>query len=91
MHNSFEDTSAKTGETMSEEALLALGVQKIVYIRETTLEELGDDLHGQIEIGEDEVLFGVFGADGSPLAVLNDRDAAFAGARQYNFEPVSVH
>ena len=91
MHNSFEDTSLKAGETMSQEALLALGVQKIVYIRETKLEELGEELQEQIEIEEDEVLFGVFGADGSPLAVLNDRDAAFAGARQYNFEPVSVH
>ena len=91
MHNSFEDTSSKVDETMSQEALLALGVQKIVYIRETKLEELGEELQGQIEIEEDEVLFGVFGADGSPLAVLNDRDAAFAGARQYDFEPVSVH
>jgi len=90
MHNSFEDTSLKAGETMSQEALLALGVQKIVYIRETKLEELGEELQEQIEIEEDEVLFGVFGSDGSPLAVLNDRDAAFAGARQYNFEPVSV-
>ena len=91
MHNSFEDISAKIGENMSQEALLALGVQKMVYIRETTLEELGEELQAQITVEEGEVLFGVFDADGSPLAVLNDRDAAFAGARQYNFEPVSVH
>lgn len=91
MHNSFEDTSSKIGRTMSQEALLALGVQKIVYIRETRLEELDEELQAQITVEEGEVLFGVFDADGSPLAVLNDRDAAFAGARQYNFEPVSVH
>lgn len=91
MHNSFEDTSAKIDENMSQEALLALGVQKIVYIRETKLEELGEELQAQITVEEGELLFGVFDADGSPLAVLNDRDAAFAGARQYNFEPVSVH
>lgn len=35
--------------------------------------------------------FAVHAADGTPLAVLADRDTAFAAVRQNDMEPVSVH
>ena len=33
----------------------------------------------------------IHAADGTPLAVLGDRDQAFAAVRQHDLEPVSVH
>lgn len=38
-----------------------------------------------------ETAYGVFSADGQQMAVLANRDLAFAAARQNEFEPVSVH
>jgi len=35
--------------------------------------------------------YSVHAANGQRMAVLDDRDAAFAGARQYDLEPQSVH
>jgi hypothetical protein len=35
--------------------------------------------------------FAIHAADGTPLAVLGDRDVAFAAVRQHGLEPVSVH
>ncbi len=35
--------------------------------------------------------YAIFGADGSQLAVMDDRDVAFAAARQHDLEPFSVH
>jgi hypothetical protein len=35
--------------------------------------------------------FAVHAADGTQLAVLPDRDIAFATIRQHDLEPVSVH
>jgi hypothetical protein len=35
--------------------------------------------------------YAIHAADGTPLAVLGERDAAFATIRQHDLEPVSVH
>ena len=46
---------------------------------------------GLSEIPAGTTVYAVHAADGRPLAVVNNRDAAFIAARQYNMEPVSVH
>jgi hypothetical protein len=35
--------------------------------------------------------FSVHAADGTPLAIISDRDTAFAAVRSHDLEPVSVH
>ena len=35
--------------------------------------------------------FAIHAADGTEMAVLNDRDVAFAAVRQHDLEPVSLH
>ena len=35
--------------------------------------------------------FSVHAADGTPLAIIGDRDTAFAAVRSHDLEPVSVH
>ncbi len=37
------------------------------------------------------VAYAVHGADGRPLAVIADRESAFAAVRQHDLEPMSVH
>ena len=35
--------------------------------------------------------YAIHGADGAELAVMGDREVAFAAARQHDLEPFSVH
>jgi hypothetical protein len=36
-------------------------------------------------------VFGIYSADGTQLALIGDRDTAFAAVRSHDLEPVSVH
>ena len=38
-----------------------------------------------------QMAFSVHAADGTPLAIIGDRDTAFAAVRNHDLEPVSVH
>ena len=72
--------------------LAARGGNRWVYVREVAPDEL-DQLE---EVPEDfkrdgQKLYSVHAFDGTRMAVLDDREAAFAAARQFEMEPVSVH
>ena len=72
--------------------LAAMGGNRLVYVREVAPDEL-DQLE---EVPEDfkrdgQKLYSVHAFDGTRMAVLDDREAAFAAARQFEMEPVSVH
>ena len=77
------------------EDFAALGAPSLVYVREVTA---GEALAGAPEgtfaehhLTPDQILFAVHRADGARLAVLADRDSAFAAARASELAPVSVH
>jgi hypothetical protein len=75
---------------VSVEMLAALGGPNLVYIREVEAAELSGSVPDDVlEVGEK--FYAVHSADGTRVAVLNDRDAAFLAARQNDMEPVSVH
>ena len=57
--------------------LMALGVSDLAYVK-------------QVEI-DNQLLFAVFAADGSRLAVLPSLEVANATIRRNDLEPVSVH
>ncbi len=40
---------------------------------------------------EGKIVYAVFAADGTPLALIGDRDAAFAAVREHELEPVHAH
>ena len=44
-----------------------------------------------LSIDPEAILYAVHGADGERLAVMMDREAAFAAALAHELEPVSVH
>jgi len=52
---------------------------------------LGDLAYVKRVETEDGEGFAIHAADGTPLAVLSERDIAFATIRQNDLEPVSVH
>lgn len=54
-----------------------LGVQDVAYVRRVMV--------------NGSAAFAVHAADGTEIAVLPDRDIAFATLRQHDLEPVSVH
>ena len=62
---------------MSPKDLALLGMQDLAYIKAVVI----DGATG----------YAVHAADGTEIAVLADRDVAFATVRQHDLEPLSVH
>lgn len=63
---------------ISTQDLSALGVEDVAYIKPVVTEE-----------GKNG--FAIHAADGSLMAVVDDRDVAFAAVRQHDMDPVNVH
>ncbi|MBO6666502.1 DUF1150 domain-containing protein [Parvibaculum sp.] len=89
--------SEKTGWGVSDfrkltpEMFANAGMPNIVYVREILAGELAGELGSELDLPADTRLYAVHAANGQRMAVLDNRDAAFAGARQYDLEPVSAH
>jgi hypothetical protein len=62
---------------LSERELGLLGMEDVAYVKRVVVD--GGDA------------FAVHAADGTQIAVMADRDVAFAVVRQHDMEPVSVH
>jgi hypothetical protein len=56
---------------------VALGLQNLAYLKPVTV--------------NDHLAYAVHAADGTPMAVIDNRDLAEAAVRQHDLEPVSVH
>lgn len=54
-----------------------LGMQDLAYVKRITV--------------NDGAAFAIHAADGTQVALLPDREIAFATVRQHDLEPVSVH
>ena len=63
---------------LAEEAFLSLGAQQIAYVKAVNLP---DGAHA----------FGIFSADGKPIAAAPSFEIAQALIRQHELEPASVH
>lgn len=62
---------------MSARELALFGMQDMAYIKRVVVDQTAG--------------YAVHAADGSQIAVLPDRDIAFATVRQHDLEPLSVH
>lgn len=62
---------------MSDHDLAALGLQEVAYVKPIFV--------------EGNTAYAVHAADGTEIAVLANRDIAFAAIRQNDLRPVSVH
>jgi hypothetical protein len=92
MGNNAAERAKAIGD-FSTEALLAMGQNKTVYVRGVIARTLKAEglLPKEAPVEEEQMLYAVHAADGTPLAIVDSRDMAFTGARQYDMEPVSVH
>ncbi len=82
-------------DSLSQEAFAALGAPNLVYVRpvkaEDVMASVAPEALAEAHLSPDQTLYAVHGADGSRLAVLADKDSAYAAARAYELAPVSVH
>lgn len=84
------------GKSLSARDFAELGGRKLVYIRTVAARDVMEDLlddEGELtlEIDGDDVLYSVHSSSGERLALVGNRELAFAAARQYEMNPVSVH
>lgn len=75
--NTKNDKNATVLMDLAVHDLANLGIGEVAYIK-------------HVEV-EGKPAFAVHGANGQPLAVVTDRELAFAVTRQNDLEPLSVH
>lgn len=80
---------------MTRRAFADLGAPDLVYVRPVKARDLLSGVDGTVvhaaEINPEQTFYAVYGADGMRLAVLAQRDEAFAAAVAHELAPVSVH
>lgn len=64
-------------KSISPQDFALMGVHDVAYVK-------------SVEV-EGRAAYAVHGADGTQMAVFNDRDVAFAAVLQNDLEPLSVH
>jgi hypothetical protein len=75
----------------------ALDVQdrRVCYVREVYARDVREDIERELEskyaFEDDSVLWALHADDGSRIALMSDREIAFAAARQHEMMPHSVH
>jgi hypothetical protein len=62
---------------LSARELALFGMQDLAYVKPVTV--------------DGALAYALHAADGTQIAVLTDRDVAFATLRQHDLEPLSVH
>jgi len=81
--------------TMTMEDFRGLGAPDLVYVREIVAADVLSDRPladaGGLSIHPARTLYAVHSADGERLAVMLDRETAFAAALAHELAPVSVH
>jgi hypothetical protein len=81
--------------SLTNEAFAALGGPDLVYVREIKAAEVMSavalDSMESLSVDPDQTLYALHRADGARLAVMADRDSAYAAALAHELVPVSVH
>jgi hypothetical protein len=70
-------TAIEKWKQLPAQEFVTLGIQNLAYLKPVTV--------------NDHLAFEVHAADGTPMAVIDDRALAEAAVRQHDLEPVSVH
>jgi len=92
-----DETPTQTGwgitslRDLTPEVFANIGMPNIVYVKEVLVSELQSELGAELNLPADTRLYAVHAANGQRMAVVDSRAGAFAGATQYDLQPVSVH
>ena len=69
--------------------------RRVCYVREVLVKDVRADLDSEIEAAfafdDNSVLYALHAGDGSRIALMSDREIAFAAARQHELTPFSAH
>ncbi len=90
-HNNMTD-----GGESNTQAFAQLGGKNLVYVRPVMARDvmgdlLDDENELDVDIPAETILYALHAADGARIALMGNRDLAFAAARQNEMTPVSVH
>lgn len=90
-----DDHNRDAHET-AQSAFAAFESKSLVYVRPVLAADVMDELTEQDSdlaagIPAETVLYALHAADGMRIALMGNRELAFAAARQNAFRPVSVH
>jgi len=77
--------------TITPAELAHVGEGALAYLREIGSDELTARFPGMPEIESGLTLWALFGANGQPILLSDERDTALAGAIQNQLIPVSLH
>lgn len=81
--------------SLTNEAFAALGAPDLVYVRPVRAQDIlaaaPEEARRGAHIPPNQILYAVHGADGARLAVLADKDSAYAAALANELAPVAVH
>lgn len=80
---------AKLNVTPAQLADIGEGV--VAYLREMPSEELKNKFPGLPEIQPGTRLWALFGANGQPILLSDERSRAIAGAMENDLTPVAIH
>ena len=88
--------SLNKARPMSSREFAELGGRKLVYVRTVIARDVIDELVDEdgsmlVDVPEDATLYSVHASDGERIALVGDRELAFAAAKQHEMNPVSVH
>ncbi|NNU15993.1 DUF1150 family protein [Parvularcula sp. ZS-1/3] len=71
------------------------GDRRVCYVREVLAKDVREDIEAELDADhdfeDDSILWALCADDGSRIALMSDRDIAFAAARQHEMMPHSVH
>jgi len=81
----------KTRTLMSLKELALLGDGEVAYIKQLDSDAATELFPALDDAPEGIDLFAVLGADGTPIALTDSRNAAIANALENDLVPVSVH
>ncbi len=89
-------TSQENMTELTSKDFAELGGKSLVYIRPVIAADVMTDLQDEdgdmdVEIPEETVLYALHAADGARIALMGNREMAFAAARQNEMTPLSVH
>jgi hypothetical protein len=76
---------------ISPDQLARLGGGHVGYIREIGAEAASKALGQPVRLQDDQRLFCLYQADGTPIAISPSREAALASALEHELLPMSVH
>lgn len=78
-------------ETEATGDLASMGAGKIGYIRKMTSEEVNERFPKGPKLGPGLELWALFGADGTPILLSDDRSSTFYRAAEDELKTVSLH